>query len=167
MPAGVPAMVALANVTLGATANSITFSSINGSYRDLFFVFTQPSQGNPVRPLIRLNSDSNSANYFEVVAFGNGSTASSVTYSNTGFDPANRYSSYTSPFTISGNILDYSATDKHKSALFRIDSSAEGTIMDAGRWANTAAVTSVTFQVSGANPFIAGVSVALYGVSSV
>jgi hypothetical protein len=42
MPAGVPAMVALANVTLGSTASSITFSSISGSYRDLFCVFTSP-----------------------------------------------------------------------------------------------------------------------------
>jgi hypothetical protein len=166
MPAGVPAMVALANVTLGSTASSITFSSISGSYRDLFCVFTSPAQGNQVRPLIRLNNDSSSANYFEIVAVGNGSSASSLTYSNSGFDPSNRFSSYNDPFTVVFNVMDYSVTNKHKTALFRIDGSTQATIMDAGRWANTSAVTSVTFQIAGASPFPVGTSVALYGVSS-
>lgn len=160
-------MVALANVTLGSTASSITFSSVSGSYRDLFFVFTSPTQSNQVRPLIRLNSDSNSANYSQVRMVGNGSSASGATYSNSGFDPVGFFSSYNDPFTIIFNVMDYSATDKHKTVLFRADGSTQAAIADAGRWANTAAVTTVTFQIAGASPFPVGTSVALYGVSSV
>jgi hypothetical protein len=105
--------------------------------------------------------------YFpEIVAVGNGSSASSLTYSNSGFDPSNRFSSYNDPFTVVFNVMDYSVTNKHKTALFRIDGSTQATIMDAGRWANTSAVTSVTFQIAGASPFPVGTSVALYGVSS-
>jgi hypothetical protein len=160
------AITALANITLSTTANSITFSSISSAYRDLYFVFTQPAQGNHVRPLIRLNADSSSANYSEIRAVGNGSTASAASLSNAGFDPVGFFSSYLDAFQIVGHVMDYSATDKHKSALFRADGYSQATIMEAGRWANTSAVNTLTFQVAGANPFVAGVSVALYGVAS-
>ena len=160
------ALTALANVTLSTTANSITFSSISSAYRDLYFVFTQPAQGNHVRPLIRMNSDSSSADYFEVRAVGNGSSTSSASLSNAGFDPTGFFSSYLDAFQITGHVMDYSATDKHKSVLLRVDGYSQATIMEAGRWANTSAVNTLTFQVAGANPFVAGVSVALYGVSA-
>jgi hypothetical protein len=62
------------------------------------------------------------------------------------------------------NVMDYSATDKHKTILAR---DAGGNAAQAGaiasRWANSAAVTSATVVNTGGN-FNSGSTFSLYGV---
>jgi hypothetical protein len=65
MPAGVSAYTALANVTLGSSAASVTFSSISQSYRDLVLVITATTSAVD-NAFIRFNSDSGS-NYNIVI----------------------------------------------------------------------------------------------------
>jgi len=61
-------------------------------------------------------------------------------------------------------INDASATDKHKSVISR-NSNATGTVnMSAVRWANTAAVTSITISCS--SNIAAGSTLALFGVAA-
>ena len=161
----VSALTPLANITLGSAAATVTFSSISGSYRDLMLVVNYGTTvaGQDLR--IRLNGDTG-LNYFDVTMNGNGSTTSSGGGGNN-----NRFDidSYGTPGTITGQIqfsvIDYSASDKHKSTLTRMDNSATATRAIAGRWASTSAVTSIVVYVS-ASTFLAGTSMSLYGVSA-
>lgn len=153
---------ALANTTLGSTVSSVTFSSISGSYRDLMVVVMPIASSSGYGLGLRFNADSGS-NYLFVTALGNGSSTAS------GLNTTTRtYLNYsttvpTTSQTISiGHIMDYSATDKHKTILARGNASSNGTEMIAGRWANTAAITTVEVQFLGNG--VSGSTVALYGV---
>jgi len=56
MPAGVSAYVPLANLTLGSSAASVTFSSISQAYKDLVLVIEATTSALDVA-IIRFNSD--------------------------------------------------------------------------------------------------------------
>lgn len=158
------AITALATLTLGSTASTVTFSSIVGTYRDLMLVIT------PIATLgagyyIRLNGDS-AANYSYVSMYGNGSSALSVSGSDTGFVMTNSHNVPTTGGVVHKlNLMDYSATDKHKTALITQDLSTISTERMAARWANTAAVTSLVC-VTWSQQFAAGSTFTLYGVSA-
>jgi hypothetical protein len=142
-------------VTLGSSAASVTFSSIPATYRDLILVCEYTNASNP---LLRFNSDTGS-NYSYVRMYGNGSSASSDNGSDTGFAIAT--GSATSGQTSIIQIMDYSATDKHKTVLIRNGLASTFVNASANRWANTAAITTVSFQVG---TYGAGSTFNLYGV---
>jgi hypothetical protein len=151
--------IALANITLTGTDNSVAFTSIPATYRDLVLVWN----GDSTSVGVRLNSDSGS-NYSQVF------TQNASSYAETGTSIALSNFAWTgNPHMFICNIMDYSATDKHKTILSRgnIEASVSGrsTIMHAARWANTNAVNTVTvFNFSGS--MSAGVTIALYGIVS-
>ena len=160
--------IPLANITLGSTASSVTFSSIPATYRDLVVVFAGAATTSANTVLIRLNSDTGS-NYSSVFARGNGSNAASSSTTTTGawFLQANEALGTTQSNAI-GQIMDYSATDKHTTILTRANNNnttGPAVEMIASRWANTAAVTSVQVYVS-SNAFASGSTFALYGIAS-
>lgn len=97
---------------------------------------------------------------------GNGSSTSSAAFSGSHFDATGFFSSYNDPFTIVANVLDYSATDKHKTVLFRPGAASQASIGEAGRWANTSAVTTISFVSANGSSFPTGLTIALYGVSA-
>lgn len=162
------ALVPLANITLGSTASTVTFSSIGQGYRDLMLVIGNlNSSGANTSMFVRFNSDT-SASYSAVRMYGNGGSPGS--YSSSG----DTFISLTDNFSISStssanfviNIMDYSATNKHKSTLVRYATPNSGTEADAYRWANTSAITTILLT-SFANPaWAAGTTFALYGVSA-
>jgi hypothetical protein len=161
-----PTYTPLATVTLGTAASSVTFSSIPATYRDLIVVFAGTATATNSVALIRLNSDTGS-NYSSLNARGNGSNAASASTTTTGawFLQANSALGTTQSNAI-GQIMDYSATDKHKTILSRGDTNnTEGPAVEmiAARWANTAAVTSVQVYLA-ANNFASGSTFSLYGV---
>jgi hypothetical protein len=156
--------VSLATTTLGSTSSSVTFSSIPATYRDLIVVVAGTTSG-AVGVALRFNSDSGS-NYSYVLmdGYGSGSPASSSSASDTSLN-----------IGVLGNgqgstryqVMDYSATDKHKTALNRTDAiSWAGVRAGAGRWANTSAITSVQVFTNGVNTFSSGTSFSLYGVAA-
>jgi hypothetical protein len=162
MPAGVSAITALANLTLGANAVSVTFSSISGSYRDLILVI-QGSTTSGQNIFVRFNGDSTATNYniVSIAGLGSGTGSSQTVNSN--------YLNYWSNFdTSQGNLIaqfmDYSVTNKHKTFLSRQNTASVGVEAIAGRWSNTAAVT--TLALLAATNFSSGTSFALYGVSA-
>jgi hypothetical protein len=59
--------------------------------------------------------------------------------------------------------MDYSATNKHKSVVTRNDHPSH-TQAQANRWANTAAITSISIAVRGGSSFASGSTFSLYGV---
>ena len=156
--------IPMANITLGSSAASVTFSSISQAYRDLVLVINATTSNNG-NPRIRFNSDTGS-NYSQIRMTGNGSaasSASSTTYAGilTG-DFA--YAGSSSNYIVS--VMDYSATDKHKTVLSRGNIAAAATEAIAGRWANTAAVTTITLDEFSGGTFSSGSTFALYGVAA-
>jgi hypothetical protein len=153
-----PTYIALANITLGSTASSVTFSSIPATYRDLIIVIQHSGAGDNFT--LRMNGDTG-ANYSYVYMLGNGSSTSSVAESK-----GEVGGSYTGNI---GNtviqIMDYSATDKHKTALSRSNTAAVNTRAVAYRWASTSAVNS-TGIVLNSGSFASGSTFALYGIAS-
>ena len=148
---------------LTTSAASVTFSSIPGGYKDLMLVMNISATATAGVNL-RFNSDSGS-NYSYVWAYGNGS----VTGSSGGTLAQISISPYSSPdTTFAGSylveIFDFSATDKHSSILSRSNNANSGTAMYAGRWANTAAVTSIEVFFN-SNQMAAGSTFRLLGVN--
>lgn len=168
MPVGVSAYTALANLTLSSSASSVTFSSISGSYRDLVLVIqTAGTTANFPNMTVRFNGDSGSNYNGPVGMYGNGSSPASW------FQGANRTDMNFTYFNLQSTdrnlfraeILDYSATDKHKTVLARQDVPTNGTEALAGRWASTSAITSIVITVPSVS-FNSGSTFALYGVSA-
>jgi hypothetical protein len=161
-----PTHIALGNLTLSATDAEVTFASIPNTYRDLILVArvqgTNATGGLTFQ--MRLNGDSGN-NYSDVVlGSSSGGNFSNSTSSTNGMRMNYMGSAGTETSVFVANILDYSATDKHKSVLTRSVGTADGSRTDAfvGRWANTGVVTSVTIRPD-ANSIAAGSTFALYG----
>jgi hypothetical protein len=163
MPAGVSAYVPLANLTISATATTVTFSSISQIYRDLVLVISASSIGSTLA--LQFNGDSG-ANYSYMTGGGNGSTVSGLQVSGGNYATLNRQAIMDSGFAIFNiNLMDYSATDKHKTVLSRADKAASGTDMTVNRWASTSAITSIVVSAPSWT-ILAGSTLALYGVSA-
>lgn len=163
------ALTPLATTTLASASATVTFSSISGAYRDLRLVTTtrHASQGQPYNQLrFRFNGDSG-ANYNFVSMKGTGSTTESSSATNQVelalfFDAPNTSSSFSPIIT---DIMDYSATDKHKTSLIRLNDAEVSVQAIAGRWASTSAINSITVYAPTDN-WVAGSTFSLYGIVS-
>lgn len=157
---GLPTYTPLANITLGGTDTEIVFGSIPSIFRDLVILTDATSDANSGLYL-RFNGDT-SSNYSTVGAYGNGSSA--ISFSQTlGFTNANFISSGRGVNTM--QIMDYSATDKHKTLLGRASYAGNQAQMAAARWANTAIITQVSLFMDGGRTFQSGSTFSLYGIA--
>lgn len=155
----------LANLTLGSASSSVTFSSISGAYKDLVLVIGG-TIGLPGTAKMRFNSDSG-GNYNYVTMYGTGSSSGSGNYaSSTEHQLQFNGVWWSTVGSLKIQVFDYSATDKHKATLVRNDSAAYATEAIAGRWASTAAITSLQVSTFSADTFAVGSTFALYGVSA-
>jgi hypothetical protein len=151
-----PTYTPLATVTLGASASSVTFSSIPATYRDLILVIKVVAA---TECRLRFNADSGS-NYSFVQMFGTSTDAVSTSTTTTGF-----FLGADGQESIA-QIMDYSATDKHKSGLVRRGIAAETFVAAAAhRWANTSAINSITLAATGGSLGI-GTQVSIYGIAA-
>jgi hypothetical protein len=159
--------VALATTTLSSATSSVTFGSIPATYKDLVIQISYFSAGSPVRATAVLNGDTGN-NYSLVFMDGNpdNSTASgSQTRANFSFAFSSAAASSTRPYSSMLTIFDYSAVDKHKTALLRGGNAADRSSAYAQRWANTAAITSVAINSAEGGNFLAGSTISLYGIA--
>lgn len=155
----------LATVTLATNASTVTFSNIPNTYRDLILIANAANTSDSNNG-IRFNSDSGS-NYSRIFLGANGVGAvSSGSSTSTGF----QYDNFAFTQTTVGNtlhiiqVMDYSATDRHKSILTRANRAGDTIDALTGRWANTNAITTVgLYSISGFN-FATGSRFDLYGV---
>lgn len=155
------ALTALATTTLASAASTVSFSSISGSYRDLVLICSiiAPTSGSVG---MRFNGDTGS-NYNDVHFWGTGSSTGSNVRTNNSVGYIGSDTTTAAPFQI--NIMDYTATDKHKTVISRFSVPTEIVGARAMRWASTAAITSlVIFDDS--NQFQTGSTFSLYGVVS-
>jgi hypothetical protein len=110
---------------------------------------------------LRFNGDSG-ANYSFVYMGGNGSAAASGAASGQTQVVLDAYFWRSSEISTQiTQIMDYSATDKHKTVLSRNNVAGGGVDAFANRWANTAAINSITVI---ANSFATGTTLSLYAV---
>jgi hypothetical protein len=151
----------LANITLGSTAGSVTFSSIPNTYRDLVVVING-NVSSATDIAYRLNGDS-ASNYSNVWMFGDASSSGSG--SNATTEGVVHYTNQSSQFLTTFSLIDYSATNKHKMGISRGSTVGGLSIAYASRWANTAAVTTLLCIAKGTT-FTSGTTFALYGIAS-
>lgn len=152
----------LATITLANNANSITFSSLPTSYRDLVLM----GQFNLTNTLeafrIYFNSDYSGGNYNVALIGGNGSAASGgasngsmVYYRGAG----------TGALAMTMNIMDYTDTNKYVMTNHMIAEPGQWVGHYVNRWlSNTAAVTDITLKCDLSN-ISAGSTFSLYGVA--
>lgn len=154
-------LVALYSTTLTATATSVSIAGLPQGYRDLRIVVSGTTTSNTVDGLnFQLNNDIG-ANYTHVYATGDGSSASAasatIAYATVGVIG-------TSQSVTVAELLDYKNTDKHTIILGRGNTPGWGTRMNAVRWANTAAVTSVLIYTEANLSFSTGTTVSVFGI---
>lgn len=154
----------LESVTLSSSAASVTFSSIDQSYRDLIFVAVSTTSAGGSR-FGRVNGDSGT-NYSYVMMSGSfSSTYSYQASTDRLYQDFTTSASTTIPATAVWQFMDYSATDKHKTILMRDGGADKAVQALAQRWANTSAITSLTFSVNTGN-FNVGSQFSIYGVAA-
>jgi hypothetical protein len=152
--------VLISSQTLSSAVASVTFGSggtLSQAYRDLILVIsgTAAAGGNVT---IRFNGDAG-ANYTYVQMYGTGSAAQSASGSGWGGVL------YTNQGMGVFQIMDYSASDKHKVTIGRSGAAGNLDDLSVDRWANTAAITSLVVSHSGGN-YATGTTFYLYGVRS-
>jgi hypothetical protein len=150
-----PTYTPLATVTLGSSASSVTFSSIPATYRDLVLTVSSPT----ANVLARFNGDS-TAHYSRVTMSGNGSTATSAS---TTADTALFLTAGSGGFCVA-QIMDYSVTNKHKTALRRRNDATSVLDASAIRWPNTSAITSLALAAASGD-LASGSTFNLYGIA--
>tara|TARA_R110000764_G_scaffold38919_1_gene86655 strand:- start:225 stop:719 length:495 start_codon:yes stop_codon:yes gene_type:complete len=158
-----PTYTLIDSVTLTSSAASVTFSSIDQSFGDLVIHADVIGTGGGWY-LLRFNGDTGS-NYSRVSAGSSGSASNSGSASGTSIDIGYQGGfSATTRAPMSASVFDYSATDKHKSVLLRQDNASSAAEMAAGRWANTAAISSLTLTTA-TQQFASTSTFFLYGIA--
>lgn len=154
--------IALATTTLGSTSSSVTFSSIPATYKDLILVVAGTINQSNNYVSLQFNSDT-ASNYSNVFMTGYGSnTTESIAGTN---DSVLRVLMGTSQSVSTWQLLDYSATDKHKTVLSRSGANSSTNVnAAAARWANTNAINTIRVFPQGAS-FNSGTTLSLYGVA--
>jgi hypothetical protein len=154
----IPTYTPLANVTLSSAAATLTFGSIPATYRDLVIVVTNASTTSEIR--MTINNDSTTNYFFQIVRADSGGIV--ATNSSLG------------SFAITENggfgtmtIMDYSATNKHKTMLRgrNMRANSDRTDLAANRWGSTAAITTLRFALGTGN-IPAGSTFTLYGIAA-
>lgn len=151
--------IGLANLTLSSSASSVTFSSIGQGFKDL--VLVGDYTGSTIALVIlRFNGDS--SNYTLVDMFGNSSGRGSNLSTSQNFGAIYN----TNRMMSKVQIMDYSATDKHKTSLARNDNAGQGeTSAYFARWAGNAAITSISLTCN-SGTFSSGSTFSLYGITA-
>lgn len=157
-----PTYTPLYSATLSATATSVVIPDIAQTFRDLVLVCTFIGSGTANDSnFVKFNTST--ANFTTIQMYGDSGTPSSNTGS------TGRISNYENstgrPYPTIVQIMDYSATDKHKTYLSRYNADNVGVGGFVGRWAQTTAISSIeVYPISGS--YASGTTVALYGIAS-
>ncbi len=150
--------IALANLTLSSGQQEITFSSIPATYRDLVVVIEGTSTAGDNAVNFKMNGVTTDMSYVQMIGTGSTTISNSTTVGSCG-------AMFTARSMIVINIMDYAATDKHKTVLSRSSIAAGDVRAFAARWGSTNAMTSFAVYTNN-NQFATGTTFALYGIVS-
>jgi hypothetical protein len=161
----------IASSELTATASSVTFSNIPQGYTDLKIVISCRNVTNTeTTGNVYFNSDTTNSNYTARRILGDGSSASSLTtsrpdffYMDTTGETANTFANceiYIPNYRsgVAKSVSSDSVTENNATAAL--------TVMIAGLWTGTSAITSIQVlpYTAGAGNFIANSTFTLYGI---
>lgn len=162
----------IGKVELSAAAANIEFTSIPGTYTDLFLLASlriNRSGENNDNVMLRFNAAT--TNYSDRALYGNGSTAASDSSTLTGI----RAASVPGPTATSNTfgsceiyIPNYAgSSNKSVSAASALENNATFGInwASAGLWSDTSAVTSIRIYPRNGTEFFSGSSAFLYGIT--
>lgn len=156
------ALIPLYTTTLAATATSVSIIAIPATYRDLRLV-VRGTTGGLNLILLKLNGDSG-ANYANIQMYGDGTNVGSSSGTGEVGTPIGIFG--TNQCVTTCDVMDYSATDKHKTVISRGNNSANTVRAWAGRWASTTAVNSVLVYPNAGDSFQIGTTISLFGIVS-
>lgn len=156
--------------TLGSATQTVTLSSIPGTYTDLVLVMSvasENSSGSAVR--MRINGDTNSnysTHYIQGLGSGNGNSAREADAS-LGYQ-IGVTNSFVNAYIL--NFMDYSNTTTFKNYIGRINSTIDGTAANVMTYRSTSAITSLSFRIGNySSPtanFATGSTFTLYGIKA-
>ena len=159
-----PTYTPLATITLSSSDSEIIFANIPATpYRDLILVIAANYVTSDGNIQLRFNGDGGS-NYSNVYFGGNGSSPFTGTLSLPWIygGGANTSQGNSQIF----QIMDYSATDKHKTVLNRTVEVGGAVYAWANRWASTAAINTIRIVgQDGTRSFASGSTFSLYGIA--
>jgi hypothetical protein len=151
--------------TVGAGTSSVSFTSIPSTYTDLVLV-ASPVVSSAGNWHIRFNGDTGT-NYSWTILTGDGSTASSVRYTNTGYMRLGYqgYPATTAEEMLVFNLMNYANTTTNKTAVYRSSKASGGVDAIVGLWRSTAAINQLTIT-SESGTFNSSSTFTLYGISA-
>ena len=162
---------------LNATAASVTFANIpQTGYTDLKIVASLRGTSPFATMQLYMTFNGSTTGYSTRQVYGDGSSATSATLSNSGaaISIINMNTTQSTANTFSNTeiyIPNYtSSSNKSVSADSVTENNATGGAlagMTAGLWSNTAAITSITFTNQSAYTFLANSTFSLYGIAAV
>jgi hypothetical protein len=150
---------------LASSQASITFSSIPQTFTDLYVVLSIRNTSSQNYYTLQFNGSS--SNFSMRILYGTGSTSASTT-SPADYAGELTYSSQTANTFANNSIYipNYTSANNKSYSMDSVqetNGSAANQVIGAGLWSNTAAITSITFNVSGS--FAQYSSATLYGIT--
>ena len=149
--------------TLIAPQGGVTFSNIPSTFKDLVLEETITFVNNGDQSIMSVNGVGGTS-YSSTNLIGNGSTASSLRFSNVsgvGSQPGSS-SSTASPVVVVRHFMQYANTNVNKTVLQRYGSSSGDVYATVSLYRSTSAITSISV-VSG--NYAAGSTFKLWGIS--
>jgi hypothetical protein len=158
----------IATTTLGSASNSISFSSISGSYTDLILVATGKNSTGFDGIDIRVGNGSldTGSNYSITMLNGNGADAQSSRESGTSMTQMGITSSSTEQVSIC-HFMNYSNTTTYKTVLARSNVTDFRVAAIVGLWRSTSAINTIQLRSDNASyKFTTGSTFTLYGIAA-
>jgi hypothetical protein len=153
------------SVTLSSNQSDVTFTSISGSYTDLFIAWNAGNSNGTTEDLLFQYNGDTGFNYSVQNMGGSGSSATAARYTNTPFISGN----YPLTSTVASmgliNIQNYSNTTTNKTSIARTGAASVYVFACVGTWRNTSAITSIKLFSSTGN-LLSGSIFTLYGIKA-
>lgn len=147
--------IALANVTLSGSDTDVQFGSIPNTYRDLVIVVNGQSNSDNRAFYIRFNGAGEDVNTSMILTSNNSVSSDAGLWIETD----------TSKGLHIIQVMDYSASNKHKSVLIRTNRPTASQVrMVAGRWKDNSVINTVNISRSGYS-LTAGTTITLFGIA--
>lgn len=151
----------IATNTLTSATNTISFTSIPGTYTDLVYVF-EGTMTSGTDMMVQFNSDT-ATNYSSTRLYGNGTSALSTRQtSDTAFYPA--IGSLANRQSIIFQVMNYSNATTYKTVLNKANNPAGFVGAHAKLWRSTAAITRIDIIGASSGTFAPGSTFTLYGI---
>lgn len=155
----------ISTYTATSGQDTISFTSIPGTYKDLFLsCVINPVNAGAAYLGIRFNDST--TNYYQAQVYYTGTTADVYSAADSQIEVIGNQFQTLKAFVVKSDIFSYANT-----TMYKISSTASYTIDNTNRyismeWANTAAITKITLKTNASASIGAGSVFSLYGLAS-